>query len=571
MSELTRRSNRLLVGDRIIADYCELTESLYRHNCYIEALGQPLTPVEAARLIRREPICSEEERKLPALQRIEAVHRIAKCVFTMPDVLELEQKFSKLIRNGYFSRNPLEAEWVRQMRAGFPDLEKDHAGRKVRPLIRSSASGIAIIGCSGVGKSTMVESVLGLYPQVIVHTQYNGKPFDQQQLVWLKLECPHDGTLLGLCTDFFMSIDDILGTDYTVRYCKPGVPVKALLPKMRLVAATLGLGVLVIDEIQRLSSAHSGGDQEMMDFFVHMTNTIGIPVVIVGTYKAMKLVNKEFAAARRAAGIGDSLMSNLNPDEDWDRFLDKLWKYQWTNVPTPLTKDLRKAMYRESVGIVDIAAKIYMLLQWSVIGTDNESITPDMVEEVSAANFFAARPILEALRNKDISILSQVKDVVPLDGEIEKFLANAVRRVTISGALDTLSHQEQPNVTDATEQLESPSGQITALLVGAGFSFAVALKCANEAVQRFASSADLKLASSEAFRLAAEFDTQNEQPSESNNVPKTAKKTAKAISLSGDLRQILAVAKKTKKPAYDVFKEAGVIRSALEFQDLAGG
>jgi len=213
------RSNRLLTGEKVVAVYHESEEPLYRHNCYIEALPPGREPVEISSLIARSPVYAQDERKLPAMRRLEAVHRIASCIFPTPDFLLFEQKVSRMIRSGYLTRNPLQHEWIRQIRSGFPDLIKDVLQEgELLPSLRSTAVSIAVIGPSGVGKSTMIDSVLGLYPQIIIHTEYNGTPFDQHQLVWLKLDCPFDGSLRGLCMGFFEAVDEAIGTRYAVKY-----------------------------------------------------------------------------------------------------------------------------------------------------------------------------------------------------------------------------------------------------------------------------------------------------------------------------------------------------------------
>ncbi len=61
---------------------------------------------------------------------------------------------------------------------------------------------------------------------------------------------------------------------------------------MSLTAANHCIGVLVIDEIQRLSQARSGGAERMLNFFVQLINTIGVPVVLIGTYKARSLIRQ---------------------------------------------------------------------------------------------------------------------------------------------------------------------------------------------------------------------------------------------------------------------------------------
>ena len=84
---------------------------------------------------------------------------------------------------------------------------KDKASYHVLHGVKSAASGFTIIGVSGVGKSTAVEKILSLYPQRIVHTKYRERPLAFTQLVWLKLDCPHDGSLKQLCYQFFYALD----------------------------------------------------------------------------------------------------------------------------------------------------------------------------------------------------------------------------------------------------------------------------------------------------------------------------------------------------------------------------
>jgi len=43
--------------------------------------------------------------------------------------------------------------------------------------------------------------------------------------------------------------------------------------KMSTLAHTHGLGLLIIDEIQHLSQAKSGGSEKMLNFFVTLVNT----------------------------------------------------------------------------------------------------------------------------------------------------------------------------------------------------------------------------------------------------------------------------------------------------------
>lgn len=567
MNDGIRKTGHILFGNKVEATYFPCDDPMFRHNCFIEALPAVLSFEKAASLMQRYPYYNKDERDLTVMQRLLRVQSITNCVVPLPEYLELEQKISRMIRNGYMNRNPLTSEWTKQINSGFPNLDWDREGYEYTPLVRSNAAGFSIIGASGVGKSTMVETILSLYPQVIVHTEYNGHQFYHQQIVWMKIDCPFDGSLYGLCMSFFLAIDKIVGTKYYKQYGGRRRNIDELLPIMARLAGTFGLGALVIDEIQRLKEAQSGGAQKMLNFFVQLTSTFSVPVVLVGTYKAFNLFTKEFALARRMAGQGDVIMSNLAADDSWKYFINNIWKYQWTNTVTSLTPKISKALYNQSQGIVDIAVKLYMFAQWSVIGNNNEHITPNLFARVASEQLHAAGPILKAMRDRDYEKLSKIEDVSLDPRMLENYLQGSVRRVTISGVLNTLQNQTVSATVQEDNSDNPPEQQIAYFLVGAGYSLAVALECAKIAVKRFSGNFDLKLASSEAFRHAAEREVQKQSVQLETRRQQTVKKR-KVVSLSGDLREIVSSAK--GKSAYEGLKEAGIIKSPTDFLDRQG-
>lgn len=142
----------VFMGNQIPAKYHLTEEAMYRHNAFIEALPPVLMPEEAANRIRRKPAYSEAGRYWNAQRRLQSVQTIANYIEPLPIHLDLEQRFSRMIRNGYMTRNPISAEWIKQMRAGFRDLDWGTGEDGYVPVIRSSAAGFSIIGTSGVGK-----------------------------------------------------------------------------------------------------------------------------------------------------------------------------------------------------------------------------------------------------------------------------------------------------------------------------------------------------------------------------------------------------------------------------------
>jgi hypothetical protein len=96
----------------------------------------------------------------------------------------------------------------------------------------------------------MVKRILNTYPQAIRHCQYKDRQLSMFQLVWLMLQTPHDGSIKALARQFFIEVDNLLGTQYAAAYAGPRVTAEDMLVSMARLAGLLNLGVLVIDEIQ---------------------------------------------------------------------------------------------------------------------------------------------------------------------------------------------------------------------------------------------------------------------------------------------------------------------------------
>ena len=140
------------------------------------------------------------------------------------------------------------------------------------------------------------------------------------------------------------------------------ITIDMMMVRMAQLAGLYCIGVLVIDEIQRLSLAKGGGSEKMLNFFVTLVNTIGVPVVLIGTTKAKAILQSEFRQARRGSGQGDLLWDRMEKGISWNIMVESIWKYQWTQKIVPLTQDMKDALYNESQGIIDIAIKLYAMV-----------------------------------------------------------------------------------------------------------------------------------------------------------------------------------------------------------------
>lgn len=331
--------------------------------------------------------------------------------------MKLEGMISRMIRDGYLPRNPLDPAHSNDLKMRLKHFKNFSTfGEQFAP----SGCGFTMCGMSGVGKTTGLIRVLNLYPQIIIHTNYKRKKFTRTQVVWLILECPKDGSTKALCTKFFKAIDYVMGggTTYSRDYGKESRSTNDLMDSMANVAATHQLGVLIIDEIQYLNVAKSGGAEEMLNFFVNLVNTIGLPVVLVGTYDAAPLFTGTFRQARRGSGQGDLVWDRLPFDEDWQLYVEALWEYQYVQQPCPLTEKLSLALHDVSYGIIDIANRIYLASQVRAIekGIDEkapEEITEGLLRSAYRDDFRLVSHILETVKFGDPSLLHNIRDVSP--------------------------------------------------------------------------------------------------------------------------------------------------------------
>ena len=407
----------------ISAEYTDQVIADYRDNPLIEALP-PIRSIEEAFVqLGYLPEYDENEIQLSAHYRYHSLTRLTRFYQPLEKTLELEIRFSRLLRDGYVYRNPRNKTHAETLIELHRRLEnKEPLG--LPPDIRKTASSLSIIGFSGMGKSSAIERVLSLYPKVIIHKY----PLNIMQVPWLKLNCPNDGSPKTLCLDFITKMDGILGTNYFKQGLKRE-SLSYLIIHIGQLARAHCLGVFVIDEIQHMLTAKSEVSNSMMNFLVTLVNEIGIPIVIIGTTKAKQLLQVNFRQARRAGGHGELIWEQMKKDDNWEVLLSSMWKYQWTKEKVELTKEWQDVLYEESQGIVDIAVKLFLLAQSYAIETGIEKISTSMISHISKKYLSMTRKMLQALKEGNLDDIAQYDDITPFD--IDDFLLQREKSVNM--------------------------------------------------------------------------------------------------------------------------------------------
>ncbi|MFL8939000.1 ATP-binding protein [Rossellomorea oryzaecorticis] len=401
---------------------------LYDGNPLIEALPPILSYEEAFDRLSYEPKYNPLERQLSPHHRYHALMNLTRFFQPVRAHLDLQDRFSRFVRHGYVGRNPMSKNHTEILNEFHHSLQ---GGKELitSPDIRTFASSFTLMGFSGIGKTTAIERILSLYPQLVVHEN----PINLIQIVYLKLNCPHDGSLKSLCMDFFLKIDNLLGTNYYEKYGTRRNSISSMITRMGQIARLHCIGALIIDEIQHLLTSKDNGSEKMMNFFVTLVNEIGIPVMMIGTMKARAVLQRDFRQARRGSGQGDMVWQQMEKGEDWDIFIESMWEYQWTKNFTELTQELNDTIYEESQGITDIAVKLFALSQGRAIHTGVEKITPKLITKVAKEELQLVQPMLNALRSGLISEIEKYEDIIPMD--IEDYLRQQMPKVDLKAKI----------------------------------------------------------------------------------------------------------------------------------------
>ena len=394
-------------------------------------IGNPL--IEALPMIFSEDVIREDvrnfpriafntERALPLHERVHCVSATEDLVIPLPSLFEVESALSVMLRRGYATRNPFDKALRRKVLCIQDEMSDPLDEYQARS---KSVPAMMITGVSGGGKTTLAESLLEMYPQVIVHQAYKDIAFPVKQLVWIRVNASFDASLKGLVLSLFGAVDDALGTIYRSQYEHSKTSIDTMVGRWAQIVATHHLGVLFVDEIQCLLLR---GDEEAklaLSLFLKIGNVCRLPIIYGGTYAAVKLFSKVARNARRvcSGGYFDLELPTSHKDPMWDHgVVAVVWKYQWVNKPAPLDDKLKEVIFQLTQGILAVLIALHRAAQVYAIRNRIETVDAAVLKKVYLTQFVLLHPALSALQSKKTNRLEKFEDLLPPKDQLDSLL-----------------------------------------------------------------------------------------------------------------------------------------------------
>ncbi|GAB2922336.1 ATP-binding protein [Rheinheimera gaetbuli] len=282
-------------------------DAVYKSTPYKDGQGNPL--VEALHFLLEPEFqakavsecsdwCPPDFWQLPKIVRLASLAGLNR--IHVP-ALQQEQLYEKVVSqlfDSYCTRSPLTAESNRLKYALAVGLKER---KVVARSAMTTAPTMVVDGPSGAGKTSTILKVLNAIPQVIVHRDYAGVPYQQSQLVWISIDLPATPSIKALALSFFRAVDNALGTDYYEKWSNRNRDsVDQHITGMQLVAQTHELGLIHIDEMQFMVSYAQSKDKPSMVVLEAIFNKLGIPMLLSMTTAGLDLFRADYSANGRA-------------------------------------------------------------------------------------------------------------------------------------------------------------------------------------------------------------------------------------------------------------------------------
>lgn len=368
------------------------------------------------------PVPFAGECSLPISQRRRLTDQYQKIFVPTYSAIRIADCMLSALQHGLERRNPTWPEVQRWINS----TQQWH-GRSVDeiPWNPVQAKGVILEGITGIGKSHIVERVLGLLPQVVDHEpKGDWGMLKLRQLVWLKVPMPADHSRRGLLASILAEMDRVLETDYYKSLMRPTNRIENLIVGVMQLLVQHRCGMLIIEEAQEANLGSKVFSRDFLNFFLRILNW-GIPTMIVGNpLSFLELRTHAQDVDRFSEGGWFTMLPEWGPQSDtWTKsWLPGLWQpclLDLVDAPfktldaMPEATDWPSLLWQMTGGLPRQLARLRAeVMNWALINKMSQ-VTTDIVFQVfvQSPKFSGVQARNRALANHDINALMGYRDL----------------------------------------------------------------------------------------------------------------------------------------------------------------
>lgn len=240
------------------ADY--IANPLYDNNPFIEALPPMLSGRDLIHALAVIPPYSDSDRDRSTGERLQLLSSLYEFYQPLSMTIDLYCEIYTAMQHCY-GQYSIQSE-AAAMQNGYSLMHGNALAASV-----GGGNSFSVIGVSGLGKSTALQRVLSLFPQVIEHTSYHGQNFYCHQIPYLVVQTPHDASIKALILDIYLQIDSLVGTSYQKDALSRRLSIDVLVSQLNQIVRVNHIGLLVIDELQNIAYRKSDGGMPLFLLF----------------------------------------------------------------------------------------------------------------------------------------------------------------------------------------------------------------------------------------------------------------------------------------------------------------
>jgi hypothetical protein len=385
----------------------------YGPNPLLDRLPEEILLKDLPGRLMQSPLDSVPWRDVPLTQRYPLVPLLKNHFVATPTAVEIALSIQRTIRMGYLARNPLNRQ---QRRKIYKINEFRELDVKTIPWFPTYASGTVIVGITGLGKSTIAQRILELFPQVIEHgANPEAGWLEMKQIVHLTVPLGGDPSRSGFLLNILAQVDEALGnSDYHARYSKGSYTVEKLMVIVAIVLSNHRCGILVIEEIQKKNFPPGEPRALMLLFFLRLLN-IGIPILLIGNPVGFYGFSEFTQDVRRLYSDGYFEMwpaDSIDDQEFFEHFIKGKMEFNLIDSQLIIDEKIKGVILSCTGGVHDYFCTIYSIMHDNAIRSGQTAFTISNIKEVYASSHMKPhRKIIEALNSRDPLRLLDFEDI----------------------------------------------------------------------------------------------------------------------------------------------------------------